>query len=154
MTEEKIDLVIEGNTATWEINTQGDILGLYSGQFRFRCYLTPSQRLSASRDYRELLGPNPSVALQTDDNLAFALSQLKHRILSSPPFWSSSLATTGIAGDLPDDVVIMKVLDASIEAELRFKAQVKDKRKDAIQRARKAAERLLNDREEDDKDKE
>src|ERR1700681_2088031 len=100
---ERSDLIIEGNTCTWDISMSGDIHGLYTGQFRFRCYLTPTARLAASRDYRSLLGENPTLALQHDDDLAFALSQLKHRVISAPPFWTSSLQTTNMPGDLPDE---------------------------------------------------
>lgn len=144
------DIVIEGNTATWEIKMDGDINGTYLGAFRFRCYLTPTQRLAASRDYRELLGPSPTLALTNEDNLAFSLTQLKYRIISAPPFWTSSQSTTNMSGDLPDENVIQAVLDAAISAELKYRAQVKTKRTDAIQKAREAAERLLNQRDEED----
>lgn len=147
---ERSDIIIEGNTATWEIKLEGDINGTYLGNFRFRCYLTPTQRLAASREYRELLGANPTLAETHIDNLAFALTQLKYRIISAPPFWTSSLSTTNMSGDLPDENIIQATLDAAISAELKYKAQIKVKRSDAIQKAKKAAERLLQARDEED----
>ena len=143
------DILIEGGQATWEMRLEGDIQGTYSGTFKFRCFLTPTQRLAAGREHRELLGSNPTLATEHDDNLAFSLSQLKHRIISAPPFWTSN----GIAGDLPDENIIDSVLDAAIAAELKYKAQLKQKKGDAIERAKKAAERLLKLRDEEDEGK-
>lgn len=146
------DILIEGNTASWEVRLDGDIQGTYTGTFKFRCYLTPTQRLAASREHRELVGPHASLAPTHDDNLAFSLSQLKYRVLSAPPFWASN----GISGDIPDSNVIDAVLEAAIAAELKYKAQLKQKKNDAIQRAKKAAEDLLKlrDRENEGKNKE
>lgn len=135
------DIIIEGNTATWDISIEGDIQGTYTGTFRFKCFLTPTQRLAASREYRELLGNNPTLATEHEDNLAFALSQLKYRILSSPPFWTSQNAN--MPGDLPDENVIDAVLEAAIGAELKYKKQLKTRKQEAIEKAKKAAEKLL-----------
>jgi hypothetical protein len=128
--QKKIDLVINGNVATWAINMSGDIQGLYLGTFTFRCFLMPSQRLAASRQYRQLLGDHPASASQHDDDLAFASSQLNHRILTAPPFWQN---------EVPDDDVLMAILEAAIEAEVRYKAQAKTKRVDALTKALKTA---------------
>lgn len=149
---ERSDIIIEGNTALWDIRLDGDINGTYTGSFRFKCFLTPTQRLAASREYRELLGPNPTIALEHEDNLAFALSQLKHRIISAPPFWTSTLQSSNVAGDLPDENIIMAVLDAAVGAELKYKAQLKTRKLEAIEKAKKAAERLLNTQQEEDSD--
>ena len=142
---ERTDILIEGNTASWDININGDVNGTYSGTFRFRCFLTPTQHLAAGRRYRELLGANPTLATVHDDNLAYSLSQLKERILSAPPFWTSN----GEAGDLPDENVIDEVLKAAIDAELKYKVQLKKKRGEALEKAKKAAERMLKEREEE-----
>lgn len=143
------DILIEGNTATWEVRLDGDIQGTYTGSFKFRCYLTPTQRLAASREHRELLGEHPTFATTHDDNLAFSLSQLKYRVISAPPFWGSS----GISGDIPDSNVIDAVLEAAIAAELKYKAQLKQKKNDAIERAKRAAESLLKLRDQDNEGK-
>lgn len=150
--EDRTDIVIEGSTATWEIRIDGDINGTYTGLFRFRCYLTPTQRLAASREYRELLGDNPTLALKHEDDLAFSLSQLKHRVISAPPFWSSTLQTSGMPGDLPDENVIDAVLNAAIDAELKYRNQLKNRKSDAIEKAKKAAEKILNQQDEEAED--
>jgi hypothetical protein len=140
------DIVIEGDTATWSMSMEGAVQGTYFGQFRFRCFLTPSQRLAAGRDHRELIGPNPALVQEHDDNLAFSLSQLKYRIVSAPPFWNSN----GIGGDIPDENVIDAVLEAAIAAEFKYLAQIKKKKVDAIEKAKLAAEKMLKLRDEDE----
>jgi hypothetical protein len=147
--EERTDIVIEGNTATWEIRLDGDINGTYMGQFRFKCFLSPTQKLAASREYRQLLGENPTLALTHEDNLAYALSQLKHRVISAPPFWTSTAQQSGMSGDIPDENVIMAVLDAAIGSELKYMTHLKKKKEEAIGRAKKAAERIIEQRDEE-----
>jgi hypothetical protein len=144
------DIQIDGSTATWEMRLEGEIQGTYTGTFKFRCFLTPTQRLAAGREHRELLGNNPTLATEHDDNLAFSLSQLKHRIISAPPFWTSTMQANGMAGDLPDENVIDSVLEAAIAAELKYKAQLKQRKLDALDRAKKAAEEMLKFRDEVD----
>lgn len=147
--EERADIIIEGNTATWDCRLDGDINGTYMGQFRFKCFLSPTQKLAASREYRQLLGENPTLALKHEDNLAFALSQLKYRVISAPPFWSSTASLGGYSGDIPDENVIDAVLDAAIDAELKYMTQLKKKKTEAIEKAKKAAERMLAQRDDE-----
>lgn len=149
------DILIDGTIATWEMPpTEGEIQGMYTGTFKFRCFLTPTQRLAAGREHRELLGNHPTLATEHDDNLAFSLSQLKYRVISAPPFWTSTLQMNGVAGDLPDEKIIDDVLEAAISAELKYKAQLKQKKVEALERARKAAEKMLKRREEQDAENE
>src|SRR5665213_765139 len=102
------DLTIIGSTAIWTLPpTQGDVQGTYTGSFEFRCFLNPLQHLQASREYRELLGNLGALATESEGNISFALTQLKHRILKAPPFWTSTLQDSGIAGNIPDLNVVM-----------------------------------------------
>lgn len=142
------NIIIEGNTGVWEMKLDGDIQGTFTGIFRFRCYLTPSQKIAADREMRELIGVNPTVANEHESYLAFALTQLKQRIISAPPFWTSTLQTSGISGDLPDENIIIAVLDASLGAESKYKGQLKQKKVDAIEKVKKAAEKILRTQEE------
>src|SRR5581483_5180630 len=146
---DRSDVIIEGNTARWDMRIEGSIYGTYTGTFRFKCFLTPTEKLSAGRKYRELLGPNPTIALEHEDNLAFALAQLEHRIISAPPFWSSTLQQNGQAGDIADENVVHEALDAAIAAQLKFAAQLQQKKKEVLENARKAAERLLKNQDEE-----
>lgn len=157
----RTDIIIEGNTATWDIKLDGDINGTYLGSFRFKCYLSPLQQIAANREYREILGPNPSFADEHASFLAYALTQLKYRIVSAPPFWNSANPAT-MSGDLPDENIIAAVLDAALGAEIKYKSQLKSKKLESVARAKAAAEKALNaevdedDRkaEEDDEDDE
>jgi hypothetical protein len=150
MEKERSDIIIEGNTASWDMKVDGAINGTYTGAFRFRCFLTPTQQIAANREYRELLGPQLTMAPEHETFLAYALTQLKYRILSAPPFWTSTLQTSSVAGDVPDENIISAVLDAAIGAEIKYKKQLNERKLEAIKRAKEAAERMLNDQEESD----
>jgi hypothetical protein len=148
------DIQIEGNVATWQCMLQGAVQGTYSGLFKFKCFLSPTEKLASGRLYRELLGPNAALAFKNEDNLAFSLAQLKYRVLDSPPFWSSAIGVNGIEGDIPDENVIDTILDASVAAELKYMAQLEERKKEAITRAKKVAERLLTQKVGDGSDEE
>lgn len=143
----RTDLTIEGNTAIWNISSSGIIQGTYTGAFRFKCYLTPTEKLAAGREYRELLGPSASSAFRNEDNLAFSLSQLKYRIISAPPFWSSATGINGLQGDIPDESIIDVVLEAAGAAELKFLAQLHKNKEKTIKKAKEVAEQLLEHKE-------
>lgn len=146
------DIILEGNTARWDMTINGAIHGTYMGTFRFKCFLLPTERIAAGREYRELLGSNATLVNGHEDNLAYCLTQLKYRIISAPPFWGATLQNTGMPGDVPDDNVINAVLEAAIAAELKFAEQLKDKRTGDIERAKKAAEGLLRVQDEEESD--
>jgi hypothetical protein len=136
----RTDIIINGTEASWDINMLGDVSGSFIGAFKFRCMLTPTQKIAANREMRDLLGPQMLLASEHDQNLAFALTQLKYRVVEAPPFWRSGGI---IAGDLVDSNVIMSVLDAAIASELKYIEQLKDRKMDAINRAKAAAEKAL-----------
>jgi hypothetical protein len=129
----------------------GNIHGTYVGAFRFKCYLSPLQQIAANREYREILGPNPSFASEHESFLAYALTQLKYRIISAPPFWASQNPAT-LAGDIADENIISAVLDAALGSEIKYKSQLKKKKLDAVARAKAATEKLMNDEEGEDED--
>lgn len=146
---ERSDLIIEGNTATWEMRLEGDIHGTYVGVFRFKCYLSPLQQIAANREYREILGPNPSFASEHESFLAYALTQLKYRIVTAPPFWVSQNPAS-LAGDIADENIISAVLDAALGSEIKYKTQLKKKKMDAVARAKDSVEKLMTDDDEED----
>jgi hypothetical protein len=139
---ERADLIIEGNTVTWNMRLEGDIHGTYVGAFRFKCYLSPLQQIASNREYREILGPNPSFASEHESFLAYALTQLKYRIVSAPPFWASQNPAS-ISGDIADENIISAVLDAALGSEIKYKSQLKKKKLEAIARAKAATEKLM-----------
>lgn len=134
------DIKIEGNVATWTINSIGSVNGTYIGTFQFKCILDPLQQLAIGRDYRNLLGPNPSLASEHETFLAFALSQLKYRIISYPPFWKDGISE--FDGNLLDEEIITEVLNAAINAEAQYKEQLKKRKEDSIKKSKDAADRI------------
>ena len=142
MAEDRDDIKIEGNVATWEINTVGSIMGTYIGTFRFRCFLSPLQQIAAGREERELIGVNMSLAPEHEKFLAYALTQLKYRIISAPPFWASA-NVNNLQGDIPDEEIISVILSAAIDAEAKYKSDIRKRKEEAIQRAKKASEAIL-----------
>ena len=138
------DLTLDGSTATWTMPPmQGEYQGTYMGTFRFKCYLTPMQSLAANKEYRELLGAHGANASEHDGQLSFALTQLKHRVISSPPFWEQPKQNGEMAGSIPDIGVILAVLDAAIRAEMAFKEKMVKERDLTLKRTITIAEEML-----------
>lgn len=151
----RADVIIEGHQAKYQLAAHGAINGTYAGEFIFRCYLTPSQQIYANRDLREMLGANPTMAGEHESFLAYALSQLKYRILSAPPFWTATSQVNGLDGDIVDEDVITQVLDAAIHAQLKYKHGLEKQKLALLEKAKAAAEKILSgkvDVEEDDTD--
>lgn len=144
---DKNEVIIQGNIATWDIRKEGSINGTYTGTFTFRCYLTPSQKIAANREYRELLGPQMTMTPEHESFLAYALTQLKYRVITAPPFWNTESKLGVSQGDLPDEEVIAEILEAAFAAELKYKEQIKQRKEEALQKAKEAAEKHLKSRE-------
>lgn len=140
--QNRSDIIIENNVASWDINLLGDINGTYVGTFKFRCYLTPTQQIAANREYRELIGPHPTFAPEHESFLAYALTQLKYRILSAPPFWNSVVG--GTPGDIPDENVLTAILDAAVSAETKYRGLLKKRTESAINRSKSILEKAMS----------
>jgi len=146
--QKKSEIVIEGTTASWHLQEEGEVSGTFSGNFRFKCFLTPTERIAANREMRALLGEHPMLTPEHESFLAYALTQLKYRIIKAPPFWNS--ADSGWAGDIPDINVITKVLNAAIDVEVKYKEELLKRKVDGIERAKKSVEAMMKRGEEDD----
>lgn len=141
---EKTDITFEGQLATWVLPpTQGTLGGTYTGRFQFRCWLDPIRTLQAGREYRELLGSLAIQAEDTERELAWALIQLKHRVILSPPFWSNTTQSDGIAGNVGDLNIIALVMDAALRAERLYIENVQKEREESLNRSIKKGEDLL-----------
>jgi hypothetical protein len=143
------DISIEGNIGTWSISLEGSVNGTYLGTFKFKCFLTPSEKLACGRRYRELLGPNAALAFKNEDNLAFTLAQLNYRVVQAPPFWNSAIGVDGILGDLPDETVLDAILEAAMAAELKYVALLRSKKEQLIKKTKEVAEKVLAQNEDD-----
>lgn len=143
--EERPDIKIDGSIATWELKAEGAIAGTYTGLFKFKCFLTPMERIRAGREYRDILGPHLSLASEQESLTAWSLTQLKYRVLQSPPFWSSQ-NSGDIDGNIADEDIIAKILDAAIGAEIKYKKILEGRRNEAIQRAKLAGEEVMGEK--------
>jgi hypothetical protein len=150
--QDRADIKIDGNTATWEMKLDGNINGTYMGMFKFRCFLTPLQQISAGREERDLLGINIALAPEQERFLAFALCQLKYRVISSPPFWASANPNGAIQGDIADEEVIAQILDAAITAENMYKKALKKRRENAVEQFKKLAEQIIDEKKAEESD--
>jgi hypothetical protein len=138
------DIILNGSVATWQMpRTEGDLGGTYTGLFQFRTFLDPLRQLQAGKEYRALLGELAIQATEDEGKLAFALVQLKHRILKAPPFWSSTLQDSGMSGNIGDLNVITLVLDAAFLSENLYKEKIAKEREAILERSIKVAEDLL-----------
>lgn len=144
------DIVIESGSASWDINTSEAIGGTYMGTFKFRCVLSPMQIIEANRDYRELLGIHPASADPTADNLAYALSQLRQRVILAPPFWELNQTKFG-GSNVKDIGVIDLVLEASFAAEVKYREELKQKHSQSLVRLKQALEDKFKQEEENNK---
>ena len=136
------EITIQGSIATWVMpRMESEYGGTYTGTFKFRCYLNPLQTLEAGREYRSLLGNMGHAATNLENNLAFALSQLKQRVISAPPFWTST-KESGIEGNIGDVAIILAVINAAERAELMFKENIQKERDALLDNAIKLGEEI------------
>lgn len=138
------DIVLEGNTALWDMKLDGTLNGTYVGTFRFKCFLDPLQKIAADRERRELLGNQPAYASDHESFLAYAFCQLKYRIITSPPFWKTQMnGGASYDGNIADENIIEAVLNAAIASEIKYKKHLADTRGVSAKSARNSLEALL-----------
>lgn len=143
------DIVIDRNAceAAFKISHTGKINGTYIGEFKVRCNLTPMQQIQADRDYRELLGTtNPTLARAAITDMAFALAQLKQRIISAPPFWYDG-ASIYPGSQIKDVEVLNIVLDAALEAQIKYMKIIDEEEEKAKEELRQMLNRQAEERE-------
>ena len=138
---------ITETTATYPMNLVGSRTGeTYIGEFKFKCLLTPIEKIEADKQYRKLLGENMIMASDTAKSLAFALSQLQFRILEAPPFWDSRVLG---GSHIMDDNIIIEAFNKSVEAEEQFMEAVQKKAKEIEERLQKAIKSKQIEKEEE-----
>jgi uncharacterized coiled-coil protein SlyX len=130
---------ITDSLAKFTVNTIGDSTKeTYMGTFKVKCLLTPVDHISSDRLYRELLGNNPILASEKAQNLAFALSQLKFRVVEYPPFWTDPESPNLPGGHIVDQNVIVEVLNQAIDAEDKYLEKNNERLKEMQDRIAKA----------------
>jgi hypothetical protein len=117
----------------------------YKGHFKVKCILSPLDYIQSDATYRELLGKtNPQLADAYVSQLAYALSQLKYRIISNPSWFDNDV--NGIKGSGVDDKILLYILDKTIEAEEKYRNGIEDKYKKAREEVQESIDNgKLND---------
>ena len=103
----------------------------YIGTFKVKTILSPMEFIKADKLYRELLGQNLHYASNLAQNYAFALSQLKQRIVEFPPFWEDRELN---GSHVKDDNIVMEIMELAAETEALYRED-KDKKATEIQTA-------------------
>ncbi len=108
-------MIIEEGIATFTIKVDGDVTkNTYIGTFKVHCVLNSLDEVNSGKLYRELLGKNLEYATEREKNTAFALSQLKYRIVEEAPFWTHPVLG---GSDIKDLNIIEDILGKAIEAQ-------------------------------------
>jgi hypothetical protein len=141
---EDISININEGTATWNIQSNGQVGGLYTGQFTFNLMLSPIQEIEADRDYRELLGKNAELASTHIESLAHVLSQLKQRVKNAPPFWYSSVSRFP-GSHIKDRDILELVYQAAAEAEIKYRESLKERKESLLKRLKKQVEKEVEE---------
>lgn len=117
----------------------------YKGHFKVKCVLSPLDYIQSDATYRELLGKtNPQFANDYIAQLAYALSQLKYRIITNPSWFDNE--SNGIKGSNVDDNILLIVLEKAIEAEEMYRKGIEEKYKKAKDEVKEAIDSgKLND---------
>ena len=140
--KKRSDITINGSTATYTFSHQSLTQGTLIGSFTFKCFLLPSEKLAIGREKRQLLGEFEQLATEGERFLAYALSELKYRVNSSPSFWNQD---DQFPGNISEQDIIFKVVDAALYAEALFTEQKSEERKKLLDQALKSAEKLVSE---------
>ena len=110
------DFRLEGSKAYFDYHGVGKKTNeTYMGEFCVKCIMSPLDHIKADRLYRELIGSvNPHLASKESQNYAFALSQLKYRIIGEMPEFFKNKELNG--GHL-DSHVLIEIVNMAIDAE-------------------------------------
>jgi hypothetical protein len=135
----KVNVDIEKGEATFKVDLVGQkSKESYKGVFVVRCMLNPMAFIAADKLYRELLGGKPVEAHPHAGALAFALSQLKYRVLKMPPFWENREIP---GGHIDDHNILIEVLNRAIYCE---EVYAKMKNEEAVRIEKELTDDIFN----------
>jgi hypothetical protein len=142
----------EDGTVTFRISEVGDrSRTTLQGPFRVKGSLSPYDELASGRDMRQLLGAEAVSATDHEVNLAYALSQLRHRIVESPSFWLEA-SRESFGGAELDHNIILKVLNMAIEAEVTSRKNLRNEAKRRLKDMEASLEKYDKEEEKEDAD--
>jgi len=116
------DIIINlDGTAEFFIDTEDEFKQTVRGKFIVKCYLSPIENIKADRFFRQLLGEHLEHANKNARDSAFALSQLKYRIIKHPPFWAGE----EIDGENVGIKVLIEIMNKALESQELYIEQAK-----------------------------
>jgi hypothetical protein len=131
----------EDGTVTFRISEVGDrSRTTYEGLFKVKGSLSPFDELSAGKDMRQLLGEHGAGATDHEINIAYALAQLRHRIVESPSFWTER-SRDGFGGADMDGNVILHVLTLAVDGEVEMGKKFRQEAKRRLKEMSEALDR-------------
>ena len=136
--------------ATFTVHINGEsTMQTYMGEFKVKCLLSPYDQIQADKMYRELLGDQLLYASDNAKTHAFALSQLKYRIIEFAPFFANPNQPSVPGGHLQDGNVLFEVLNKAIEAQEKYMEQTQEQAEKMEQRLKEAIQNKSLKREEE-----
>ena len=138
------EITLNGSTGTYFLDMVGKIGGRYVGKFIMRCYLTPIERIACDREFRDLIGKIQTGVDPNVEYLAFALTQLKYRIVSYPPFWDNG-DTPIPGGQIADREIIEDLLGAANDAETKYSESLIEKHEQSLKQMSKQLQKDKKD---------
>tara|TARA_R100000951_G_C2653160_1_gene185153 strand:+ start:5278 stop:5766 length:489 start_codon:yes stop_codon:yes gene_type:complete len=137
---DKIDINYHMGTATFPIDmVAGGNKQTYKGMFKVKCILGPLEVIESDALYRKLLGDsNPNFASEYVGSLAYALSQLKYRIIDAPAWYKNDIK---MDGSHVDDAILLSIFDVAVEAEEEYRKGIEEK----YQKARNSVVEAIDD---------
>jgi len=150
---ESTDLVVNSDgTAKFSINIVGTTtMQTYFGNFKCKCSLNAIEYIKSNKEFIEEVGSSSNFG--EPEEIAFALIQLKYRLLNWAPFWAIGDSVNINGGHLKDYNVITHVFNICMKAEEEYKDMMKkeyNKVKDKIAEQR---DQIIKQRSEKDLEK-
>lgn len=145
------DFSFDGSLASFDYHGVGNQTNTtYMGNFVTKCVLSPMDHIKADRLYRELIGSvNPHLASKETTNYAFALSQLKVRLVEFPDFFKNK----ELDGSHLDSNILIDLVNKAIDAQEEYKEELDQRLKDMQDMlARKIKSREIEKEEEIEKE--
>ena len=111
----------------------------YKGTFKVKCVLSPLEYIQSDAKYRELLGKtNPQFASEYVSQLAYALAQLRYRIIESPAWYKNEI--NGLDGSNVDDKILLHIFDRAVQSEEEYREGIEKRFETAKQDVKKAVD--------------
>jgi len=131
----------------------GKTMQTYLGNFKAKCLLNANEYIRANREFMDLIGDSKN--LGDPEEIAFALVQLKYRLVDVPPFWQSQNSPYD-GGEIKDYNIITSVFNICMDAEREYEKMMQedyDKVKEKIKKQREALVKKKEKDESEDKEK-